>query len=116
MGVDLTLMPLMSKDFWASHDLLRLERRSEFWPEIAKIEKAEVPQPVYCYVARGQDGEAKYGELSETPYGTPLPWTTVGALLELKDHECVQEHRLNRAVWKYLSELPPDLPVALYWH
>lgn len=52
MGVDLTLMPLLSPDFWAAHDLIRLERRRELWDPIAVLPQLPIPKPLGCYVAR----------------------------------------------------------------
>lgn len=116
MGVDLKLLPLLSKSYWTAHDMLGLERRRELWPEIDKIPQRDIPGPVNCFLARGADGDPCYGSVEESPYGERLKFTTAGDLLALKDHDAVQDNFLNRAVWKYLAEMPPDWPIILYWH
>jgi len=116
MGVDLTLLPLIGPDFWASHDVIQLNRRSALWPEIAKLKQHPIPMPLTCYLSRGEDGESRYGNTEKDPYGDPLKWTTAAELLTLKDHEVVVDDWQNRAVWAYLSHMPPDWPIVLYWH
>lgn len=115
MGVDLTLMPLLSEDFWASHDLLRLERRRELWDDVAKLPQKPIPKPISCYVARRPDGESGYGDATETPYGEAMTYTTAADLLTLSEHEAVQDNWMNRAVWSYLAKMPPHWPIVLYW-
>jgi hypothetical protein len=115
MGVDLTLMPLLSPDFWVAHDLIRVERRPELWSHIEALPQQEIPKPVGCYVARSEDGETCYGDLEDTPYGDKMKWTTAGDLLTLKDHAAVQDNWMNRAVWAYLAAMPPEWPIVLYW-
>lgn len=115
MGVDLTLMPLIGQDFWVSHDMLSLNRRSALWPEINKLQQQEIPRPITCFRAIGEDGEACYGERDDDPYGATLKWTTPRELLTLKDHEAITDDWQNRAVWAYLKQMPPDWPIVLYW-
>jgi len=38
-----------------------------------------------------------------------------GALRALAAHPDVVNNRRNRAVWAYLSEMPSDQMIALYW-
>lgn len=116
MGVDLKLLPLLGMDFWASHDILRLERRRELWPAIDNLPQKDIPKPLSCHEARTKEGECCYGDQDTSPYGEGLKWTTAKALLTLKDHESVQDNWMNRAVWKYLEQMPPDWPIVLYWH
>lgn len=116
MGVDLTLMPLLSPDFWAAHDMLMLERRNDLWVEIEALPQKEIPKPVSCYVARAKDGETRYGELEDTPYGEKMKWTTAGDLMTLKDNENVKDDWKNQSIWAYLAKMPPDWPIVLYWH
>ena len=116
MGVDLTLMPLLSQDYWAAHDVIRLERRRELWGDINALPQQEIPQPVHCYMARDKDGETCYGDAETTAYGDKMKWTTAADLLTLKDHEAVQDNWMNRAVWAYLAVMPPKWKIILYWH
>jgi hypothetical protein len=116
MGVDLTLMPLMQRNFWASSDLICLERRRELWPAIEALNATPVPRPVNCFRARRRDGEATYGEVETNPYGVRLTWLTPADLLPLASHEGVTDNWRNRGIWALLAEMPPDWPVVLFWH
>lgn len=116
MGVDLTLLPLLNKDFWASHQVVQLERRRELWDPIIELPQRDVPKPLSCYLALLPNGERGYGVLTEDPYGGSLKWTTPEDLLKLRNREEVQDNWQNRAVWAWLAELPLDWPIVLYWH
>lgn len=116
MGVDLTLLPLLSKDFWAAHTQLNVERRRELWPLIEALPQADIPKPVSCYFARGEDGESCYGDAEVTPYGDKMKYTTAGDLASLKDAEPVADNWLNKSTWAYLALMPKDWPIVLYWH
>ena len=116
MGVDLTLLPLIAEDFWAAHDLLRVERRRELWPSITALPTLPIPEPLSCYVAQLENGECGYGRLAKDPYGSLLEYTTAGALLTLASHESVNDCWENRAVWAYLAQMPSEWKIVLYWH
>jgi hypothetical protein len=116
MGVDLTLMPLLEKDYWVSHALIRLERRRALWPKIEALGARPVPEPLTCFQGVGPDGDPAYGEITQDPYGQPLTWLPAGELATLHDDETVQDNWLNQAAWAYLRQMPPDWPVVLYWH
>ena len=117
MGVDLTLMPMLSKQFWCAHDLIRLERRRELWEPISQLPQQPIPKPISCYLARDEkSGERCYGDAETTSYGERITYTTAADLMTLKDHHGVKDNWLNCAVWAYLAQMPPDWPIALYWH
>lgn len=116
MGVDLTLLPVYSKGSWLCHNMVELNRRSELWPEFEKVTQIDVPEPIISYLATGEDGESKYGDVLEDPYGDRLKWTTAGNLMQLKDHPTIQDCWQNRGIWAWLAEMPEDWPVVLYWH
>lgn len=116
MGVDLTLMPLLSKDTWCSHDLIRLNRRRELWDPVAALPQWPIPKALSCHQARDpKTGETCYGDAETTPYGDRMTYTTAGDLFTLGDHEGVQDNWQNKAVWAYLANMPPDWPIVLYW-
>jgi hypothetical protein len=116
MGVDLTFLPLLGKDFWAAHTMIQVERRSELWPEIQALQRLDIPKPLSCHLAYGEDGERRYGDTETDPYGDRLKWTTAGQLVTLAKRDGVTDNWTNRGVWAYLSHLPADWPVVLYWH
>lgn len=120
MGVDVKLLPLIGRDFWAAHDQLELERRSELWPVIEALPSEPMPKPLNCFLGTIPDGswegENGYGECAEDPYGNPLRYVTVADLLTLSNHPAVKDNWLNRAIWAYLSEMPPDWQIVIFWH
>ena len=116
MGVDLTLLPLFSPRTWFSHDLIRLERRRDLWPQIVELRQHEIPEKLGCYLAHDAQGETCYGDIDQDCYGDTLKWTTPSELLKLKDHHEVKDNWQNQAVWAYLAHMPPDWPIVLYWH
>lgn len=117
MGVDLTLLPLLSPDYWVSHDVIQVERRRELWDPIMELPQQAIPCPLVCFLARREDdGETCYGPRTDDPYGAALSYTTAGDLGSLRDHEGVRDNEKNRAAWAWLSEMPPDWPIVLYWH
>ncbi len=70
MGVDLKLLPLIGKDCFAAHDIIRLERRSELWPMIEKLPKTPIPGKLSCYLDRQPNGEPGYRRrLLQQPLG-----------------------------------------------
>jgi hypothetical protein len=118
MGVDLRLLPVFtdSNDFICSFSVLELERRRELWPLINDLPQYELPAPLSCWTARIENGEHGYGKLTETAYGDPPKWVTALALVGLRDAEPVRDNYVNRAVWAYLAELPPETRIVLDWH
>lgn len=117
MGVDLRLLPLMSKSTWLSHEIYSLERRRELWEDIFKLPQKPVPKPLGCFLATDpKTGETCYGDIETTPYGERITYTTASDLLTLKDHEAVTDNWRNKSIWAALAEMPPDWPIALFWH
>ena len=64
MGVDLTLMPLISQGFWVSHTHIQVMRRRDLWDAVTALGKTDVPEPVTCFFARNEGGDPTYGELA----------------------------------------------------
>lgn len=115
MSVDLTLMPLLSRDSFCAHQMVAVERRPELWPEIEKLPHEKMQAALACYVSVLPDGERGYGNATETPYGDPITFTTAGDLLSLKNHKAVQDCWQNRAAWAWLAHYPKDWPIVLWW-
>ena len=115
MGVDLTLAPLIQPNFWASHEMIQVERRRELWCEIDKLDQIDIPEPLACFFAQGME-DLEYGDRVESPYGERLKFTTPEQLMTLREHEAVKDNWRNRAVWSFLAEMPSDWPIVLYWH
>ena len=120
MGVDLTLLPLKFDQpnigIQFSFSLIAVERRRELWPKIRDL-RSELLSPDLCsFYATGADGEPTFGKTPEDKYGERLRYVTAADLVRLKTDESVTDNPENRAVWAYLSELPADTKVALFWH
>ena len=116
MGVDLTLLPLLTPTYWASHDVIRVNRCRELWADVLALPQQPIPEPLSCYVAQIANNETGYGNRENSPYGERLCWTTAGALATLKDHPAIQDDWINKAVLSYLRTMPEDWPIVLYWH
>lgn len=117
MGVDLRLLPLLNKNCWVSHEILSVERRRDLWDEVLKLPQQPIPQRLSCFLARNPvDGETCYGDIESDPYGGRPHYTTAGDLATLKDNPEASDCAKNRAIWAYLSEMPADWPIVLYWH
>lgn len=118
MGVDLTLLPFREGSFY-SHSLLELSGDNKLWVLIDPIEAKfgeKLPAEFHSYLGEDEHGESCYGITTKHPYGGYVKCMKVKHLLLIKDHEIIQNNRLNRAVWAYLAELPDGWNVALYWH
>jgi hypothetical protein len=115
MGVDLTLMPLIGKDYWAAHTQIDLGRNNDLWDRLMNMPTQEIPKPLCCYKAHNGEG-ATYGDVDKSPYGERLTFATVADLLKFKDCKEVQDDWENRAAWAYLEHMPPDWKIVLYWH
>lgn len=116
MSIDLTLLLLIGEDYWAAHSMLDLRQRGELWPEINCLPQIDIPQPLNCYMGTMPNGERGYGETLTDSYGDHLKWVTAADLLTLKDHEAIQDNWKNSAIWEYLTQMPPQWKIVLYWH
>ena len=58
MGVDLKLLPLIQRDFWVSHDILRLNRDRKLWPAIDALPQRDIPSPLSCHEVPTPEGES----------------------------------------------------------
>ena len=112
MGVDLTIMPVLFRDSWLCHDMLTLDRCRYMWDDIANLGEKPVGQPVQSFRSRCEDGESCYGDMTETPYGTPLTWLPAGSLATAITYQTPK----NVGIRAFLECLPSDWPVVLYWY
>jgi hypothetical protein len=112
MGVDLDLMPVLSRGSWNCHEMLHCDRDRDLFAAIAALGESLVPEPIWCHRAL-VGGEQGYGQLSTTPYNTPLTWLPAG---KLAPAFIGYSGWRNRAVRAYLTQVPEDWPVVLYWH
>lgn len=124
MGLDLTLLPFDcdSSILSFSHTVLSCERRGDLFDAIRVIEEKhghDTPERFSCYLGihdKETCGARGYSQVTQTPYGKRLQFLLVSELFPLFTHRDVQDDAKNRAIWAYLSQLPPDTKVALFWH
>ena len=119
MGLDLKLLPIEHIQIEqimlsiVTHTVLNTERSSELYRAIEEL-KTIVPLDceISCYVATLSNGESGYGDCKEDPYGDKLTYVPAKDLLEINS-ELIQG--INKAVWAYLSALPENTNIVLYW-
>lgn len=122
MRLYLALLPFDADhgEWGFSHTILSLERRSELFDAILKLEEERgqpVPEEFGTYLCRDDEyEEAHYGNTQGTPYGEQLMWVSAGGLMGFGWHESISETPKNDAAWAYLRALPPQTKVALYWY
>ena len=125
MGVGLRLIPtwhkLKGEDIGLT--VLRLELFTELHDMMTEV-------PAY-HVGKGrfrsffgtnkddEDGEHRWGDMDEDAYGDPLMYAVAfdlsNCLIEYKKKYPDHHNFENTAAQKYLSALPPDWPVVMYW-
>lgn len=114
MGIDLTIVParraIVDKWFLA-YDRLSCERDYVFFDAIKELPSRELPENVTF------DWYGDEGCVRETTdkYGDLLHYVKAGAFREIKIQDSHLHHK-NRAILAFLSYLPPDTWVVLWWH
>lgn len=120
MGVDLRLLPLdyEGPDITYSHTVLSFERQSRLWTKIEELPTTPAPRftSFVAIIGAGPNkGESCYGYAEKDAYGAPLRCVTADAL-----RHCVMKLQnlrpRNHAIGCYLSALPPETRIVLYWH
>ncbi len=108
MGLDLKLLPaygVSSTDL--SLTVLSMWRGEALFDLIMEIPATPVPK-------EGLTSPISRGDLKKDKYGDPLMYVKVRELCHvLKEYN--SRDRENKAALAYLSKLPKDLPVYLYW-
>lgn len=109
MGMDLTLMPFgADQGEWGyAHEMLDIPRDYELFDRIRELPALPVPAKFHTFRGVGDDGEHKYDETKETPYGDPLLATT---MRHLKTCDIPGPHGA------FVAASPDNQRVALYWH
>lgn len=121
MGVDLHLLvftfPCYTDDAEA-RTVLRLERARKLFKDISEFSEAKgvvVPGTFCSYFKNMNSAEPKWGKTLVDIYGRPIKTLTAGELMGFAGHPDVTDSFHNRAAWAYLSQLPPEVRVALWW-
>lgn len=118
MGLDLKLLPVECDTELVrySHTILSCPRRRALFDSIKELEKRNYGASLACYLAPDKDGNVRYGETTEDSYGKPIQYVTAQELLKLSMHFDVCSNDINKAIWSYLSKLPPETKIILYWY
>lgn len=117
MGLDLRLLPFHEASTF-SHNILSCERQYTLFKQVQQLESAKlhtVPEYFNTFIARGNDGNATYGNTQETPYGETLCYVPVRALARVWNEQ-TDLYPINHAIGMYLQSLPDTWRIALYWH
>ena len=120
MGIDLILLPItqLKNDYWYSHTVIPLRRRSKLFEEVYEIEEIKgkkVLDSFNSYLGSKSIGEGSYGHTYENGYDSPLKYILIEELLNFKENEDVIDNWDNQAAWEYLTFLPKKTKIALYW-
>lgn len=116
MSLDLQLLPFDADHvdgFSFSHTILDCERDRALFEALLPLQGTPVPAQFHSFVSREVGINCQYGTTTQTPYGEPLEYVTVAALLPFRARATLGK---NTAVWAYLACLPPATKVALFWH
>lgn len=123
MGVDLTILPFFNESMPGeslsfAHTNIVVAREQAIFHifEIAQTRHGrDVPENFRCYLATGPYGDPCYGTLTEDPYGDNLQYVRA---MHVKPALAGYTSRYwkNRALAKYILELPDELAIAIYWH
>jgi hypothetical protein len=101
-------------------DLLHVEldwgaERLDLAELLEALPSRDVPRGFSCRLARNEEGERAYGEVTEDDFGEPLKWVRAGDLAKLAGHPQVTAAPRNRAALAYVTALPTDWAVVLFW-
>ncbi len=119
MGIDLNLLPFSGPYERSSFSktVLSCARFQELFDEVKKLKAREVPETFDSYMGNSLTCEEHhFGDTQVDPNGDQVMCVQVKQLLQFSQHELVRDIPINRAIWAYLAELPPNTWVALYWH
>lgn len=118
MGTDLTLVldrhgQAFDMGWFLGYDRMSVPRDYELFSLISEAGTNPLP-PTVKFEWYGDEGlEAK----TEDPYGDPLRWIVAGELARVfEKHFGERGYGHGVAIMHYLSHLPPDTPVILFWH
>ena len=119
MGVDLTILPAFTVGpAELSFTNIVTEREKAIFDIFKSAQKQhgrDVSENFRCYLATGADGDPCYGTLTEDAYGDKLQYIRAEHVKPaLADY--TSRYWENRALAKYILELPDELAIVLYWH
>jgi len=113
MGLDLDLHPVRWSELenagWLLHNRISLERNYHLFDAIKSLTSPQ-PAPDSCLPAFWYSDEG-LRETYTDAYGDPLTY------LLPKDFERLEsEYPYNQAVIDFMRNLPPDMPIVLWWN
>jgi len=117
MSVDLAFLVLGvdSRDFNYSHTLIDVGGFYDYHQELRKLRSYDPPSDWSSYIHKDDDGEARYGHMTEPtdPYGDEWRMYKAGDIAQIDTTDAWP--KLNAAT-AYVQELDPDTWIIFYWH
>lgn len=113
MSLHLTLLPIGGTNqlITSRDNFLNCERDNYLFEQIDQIIASPVPADFKGFYST-EDCDYVYDSITKDGFDTELTFVLVKELLELKPDPNSQT---NKATWAYLSQLPPEGKIALYW-
>lgn len=126
MGLDLKLLPAYSQDRACdfSSDVITLERDYDLFEPIQKAESIYgIPvhdDGINSYQGSDSSGVWEgtcYGNTKTLPFGDfEMKYLTASRLVEVMTANPGRKHWRNEAAAMWLTKVPPNLPIYLYWN
>lgn len=121
MGLDLTLLPnryYQVEGILDGYNQLRFFRDLDLFERIHELQSQPLKptQFVYLYSSEGVE------KTQTDPYGDVLHWVKAEKFLKISTDKFGESNTIvDRVLWNdaiitFLQNLPPDMPVILYWH
>jgi len=133
MGMDLTLYPFSCWDTYSrdwnegkhvhflGFDRLNFSRQYHIFSQINeevmgpnKLPAVCKPKPLPTTVRFSNYEDEGLKERKTDPYGSPLTYVTAGELSKVKPRK--ETGDWNKAILTFISSLPAEMPVLLWWH
>ena len=105
MGLDLTLMPVMG-EFTCAHEMVTVHDSASY-DAIEKLESAKLYKPINTYRGDLGDETSGYGSTLDDAYGERIEHVSAGDLAAVG---------MDCTAGAFVSKLPADMRVLLYWH
>lgn len=118
MGIDLELLVIEKPGSVARvRSYIDTDRDYDFYNKIRALASHPCTTPMNGHKKRRADYEKEYGEFDEDEYGNPLRYVHAGDFIVdiLSGGAHNQPSQFNKAALEYISALPRNTAIVLYW-